>query len=333
MALLSPPNTFFKDYKIDFSRVVKESLGRVYYSGQSRHTQMPVLCCKIFMNLSQTGFSQRKQAAVANEMKIVSLNSEYILPLYKVYHFHESYYFIYAMPSCLKLRHYFNDSKSELMPGVHPSPHKLARFILHCIQALVSLHSQQIIHGNINPHNIVMGTNGLPQLVNFADGSQIPDAHSTLDHPLPVPNADLHQFFTCDNCHFFAPEMCANNLHYTKTVDVYSLGHTILCIALRKYTFHNTLTCVSKQMNIYKLYKKFCWSRHRRKHKIMELEYDKYFVGTQYNSSTQQVYKILNNYPPCIKRFIEDCFETQKNRKTSQQLLDAYKPLLIQVIK
>lgn len=332
MLSVSPSNTFFRDYKINFQTVVKETLNRVYYTGQECLTGNSILCCKISLQVCKTFYRQKIESAVRNEMRIQFLECQFVLPLHKVFRLTHCYIFIYTHPQCVSVPTFFPANKYHQTNRIGDLI-KLCKFILHCIQAIVYLHSKQIIHGNISPHNIVINDNGLPQLLNFTDCSWIPAPQSTpLQKPLPVKEKE-NSIFLCDNCAFFAPELCANKLHYTKTIDVYALGHTILSILLGKYTHRNNLTCVGKQMKILKLYKQFFLSNKQRTKCILELEYDKYCPATTEHTATEQIYAVLNLFPNFFRSCIEDCLEVQKYRITSKQLLCKYRPLFENLIR
>jgi serine/threonine protein kinase len=120
----------------------------------------------------------------------------------------------------------------------------VATIIKYVLRAVIYLHDQKLIHGNINPNNILLHTSGEVRLTGLtkplplynSNGENIPNTYAFVGQPA-----------------YMAPEVIGQNRPFDKKADIYSLGITALEMLLGVNPFNEWPPLKVKIINKYNL--------------------------------------------------------------------------------
>lgn len=222
--------------------------------------------------------------------------------------------------------------------------------IIHDIlKGLFYIHDHGIIHRDIKPENVGISKNGNIKIFDFGLTTKLPSINIDSDSKkgllsLRQRSVNTEQFregklSTMGTFGFIAPEIYYSDGKYNEKVDIYSFGHTIICLLLKipkdKLTNGESIDISEK---IHLLY-----GKSNTQQQIIKKEYSKYIVlsdGPDLHqsdlSTIDSIYKkgvietknsiLLNK----IKLIVELCLLSPEERPSARELLERFysSPLL-----
>ncbi|KAL9649747.1 hypothetical protein ABK040_009562 [Willaertia magna] len=237
-------NKIYRGYKID-KLIGKGTYSQVYKVIKEDNKSVYALKCCYFRNLSEQKYAN-------NEIQILSqFNHQNIVKYFEHFEldcldqFQKQIKLIcivieYCNGGCLAeyLRHnkHLNTSIFLLMD-----------WIIQSIKVMNDFHSQNLIHRDIKPHNLLLHTptSNARTIVKLCDFSFV--IKDTQDK-----TEDLNTF--CGSLIYLAPEV--NRMKYSKAVDIYSLGITFLQILSKSHCnefcgkmYHRDFTVINNFIN------------------------------------------------------------------------------------
>jgi serine/threonine protein kinase len=172
-------------------------------------SQYAKLIAKVFPNTKYT------QAAFEREVSILSnLNHRHII----------TYVGSYTTPQTrVILTKDGGESLLNYAQSQHPLTESSIRMISKAIiEGLVHCHAQQICHGDVKLHNIVLNKRYRVRLIDFGLAERIPEGKTSTMH--------------CGSTFYWAPELIRNEPHDLK-VDVWALGISLFVLATGQFPF------------------------------------------------------------------------------------------------
>jgi len=269
------------------------------YNTETSDTKEVLWCEIIKSNLDKIEIEKIK-----NEIKVIELNHPNIIKLLDVFYLNKPIFiFEFACNNdilfCIKI----GENKKYLY-----------KWIKQILSALKYLHSHNIIHRDIKPSNIVIDNSFDVKIIDFGEATKI-DIKDKTNPPMTInPHKnDKFDLSPVGTPGFIAPEI---NNNYDSRIDIYSLGHLIICLIIKQYSKNTPVDDILVQMDIFEI---------ENKTELLEKEYNKYFNS---DNSTELMYQHLKKYPVFLKTFIEECLINKNKRKTAEELLDLYGPIL-----
>ena len=207
------------------------------------------------------------------------------------------------------------------------------------LKALQYIHDNGIIHRDIKPENLGIATNGNIKIFDFGLTTKLPPPLSLRQSSVNDEQVREEKLSTMGTFGFIAPEIYYSDGKYNEKVDIYSFGHTIICLLLKipkdKLT-NGEYIDISEKIHL-------LYGKSNTQQQIIKKEYSKYIVlsdGPDLHqsdlSTIDSIYKkgvletknsiLLNK----IKLIVELCLLSPEERPSARELLERFysSPLL-----